>query len=290
MTTLVYRSNWSPSWSFQPRTSVQFTVSLSLVWSEYHSDNPLQTTTGDMPIRIWHEMPPKSFSFVFYIAHIQVPSTRCFNILPRNMLIQCLVSSLSTMATFWSLVKQANQVVYLIRSSLSRKVFMTLSKALCIPKGAGRFVMTPVVLQKQHEHVLRLPNKYMVHLGLPTKKGVFWVLRLFGENVKKNKPKKFSNKWWCCIPRIPMVQLQSVKNHPKKSNYSWWFQPSWNTLVKMGIFPQVGVNIKIFETTTWPSLFWGMTSLRASILCLFCLPEGGAIQQMASKTSNWLRT
>jgi len=63
---------------------------------------------------------------------------------------------------------------------------MTLSKALCIPKGAGDFVMTPVVLQKQHEHVLRLPNKYMVHLGLPTKKGFFFrVLQLFGENVKK---------------------------------------------------------------------------------------------------------
>ncbi len=28
------------------------------------------------------------------------------------------------------------------------------------------------------------------------------------------------------------------------SKSSWWFQPIWKILVKMGIFPQIGVKIK----------------------------------------------
>ena len=38
-----------------------------------------------------------------------------------------------------------------------------------------------------------------------------------------------------------------------RSFATWLFQPNWKILVKMGIFPKVGVKIKIFETT---NQFW----------------------------------
>ncbi len=37
-------------------------------------------------------------------------------------------------------------------------------------------------------------------------------------------------------------------------NTTWWFQPIWRILVKLEIFPQVGVKIKRIETTTQYSI------------------------------------
>ena len=45
---------------------------------------------------------------------------------------------------------------------------------------------------------------------------------------------------------------KTTSPHPhvvKQTATSWWFQPNWKILVKLGTFPQVGVKIKMFETT-----------------------------------------
>ena len=39
-------------------------------------------------------------------------------------------------------------------------------------------------------------------------------------------------------------QVDGQLTYPHQTSTSWWFQPIWKILVKMGIFPQIGVKIK----------------------------------------------
>ena len=58
------------------------------------------------------------------------------------------------------------------------------------------------------------------------------------KNEKKNSSRN-------CVQKRNQINQKSQKEIP-----AWWLQPSWNILVKLKIFPQIGVKIKTFETTT----------------------------------------
>ena len=52
------------------------------------------------------------------------------------------------------------------------------------------------------------------------------------------------------IPVAKSIISQFVYHDKWQSLSSWWFQPIWKYDREIGSFPQVGVKIKIFETTT----------------------------------------
>ena len=83
-----------------------------------------------------------------------------------------------------------------------------------------------------------------------------------GSNLKENSPtnwplglKKY--RLQKRVIRVVSIQLTlRIKGQTTKTNWrfsivtSWWFQPIWNILVKVGSSSQIGMNIKLFETTT----------------------------------------
>ena len=50
---------------------------------------------------------------------------------------------------------------------------------------------------------------------------------------------------------------------------SWWFQPIWKILVKLGIFPQIGVKIKKIETTGLVDRTVLVPWLIGNVLCIW---------------------